>query len=55
MGNSNNLKQSNLTHKGTRKRITKPQVSTSKEIIKIRVGVNEIEMKKAAANMNERN
>ena len=38
-------KQSNLTPKGTRKR-TKPKVSRTKEIIKIRVEVNEIESKK---------
>ena len=45
-GNKKNLnKQSNLTSKATRERITKPQASRRKEIIKIRAGINEIETK----------
>ena len=39
-------KQSNFTYKGTRKRRTKPKVSRSQEIIKIRAEINEIEAKK---------
>ena len=41
-------KQSNITHKGTKKRKqqTNPKVSRRKEIIKIRVEINEIESKK---------
>jgi len=38
-----NLKQLNLIPKGNRKRITKPKVNRSKEILKIRRERNEIE------------
>ena len=39
-------KQSNLTPKRPRKKITKPKVCKMKEIIKIRVEINKIETKK---------
>ena len=39
-------KQSNFTHKATKKRRAKPKVSTRKEIIKIRMAISEIETKK---------
>ena len=49
-----NLKQSNLTPKGTRERRTnKPKVSRRKEIVKIRAEINEIETKKTIAKINK--
>ena len=47
------LKQHNLTPQETRKRTTKPKVSRRKGITKIRVEVNEIEVRKTTEKMNE--
>ena len=41
----NNLKQSNFTPKTTRKEQKPPKISRRKEIIKIRVEINEKQMK----------
>ena len=46
-------KQPILTPKATRERITKPKISRRKEIIKIRAEINEVEMKKITAKINE--
>ena len=46
-------KQPILTPKATREEQTKPKVSRRREIIKIRAEINEIEMKKTIAKINE--
>ena len=49
-------KQPNLTPKAIRERRTKnPKVSTRKEIIKIKLEINEKEMKKTIAKINKTN
>lgn len=47
------LKYSNFTSQGTRKKKTKPKVSRRKEIIKIRAEINEIENRKSIEKINK--
>lgn len=46
-------KQSNLMPRGTRKRTKRPIVSRKYGIIKIRMGINKIEMKKTVEKVDE--
>lgn len=51
--NKKSLKQRNFTLQGTRKRKTKPKVSTRKEITKTRAEIYKTETKKTIEKINE--